>query len=107
MIGKKRKILALVTVLLSAILSVVGFFVLPSRATVNISFGGQAEYHSKIVVLAVPLMITLVSSIIYGKYDGIFKKETASDDVMEGIKFLAFSVVGILLTLWAIIKNVL
>lgn len=104
--GNKRKLLSLGVISLSVVLTVAGFFLLPERATVNISFSGQTEYKSKIAILTVPFVLTCITSSIYFMYGKLFNKEVVKDDFKTGIKFIVFSAVGILLTLWAIINNV-
>ncbi len=101
----KRTIAFLCVTAVSAVLAVVGFFVLPEEVSVNISFRGSREYISKIPALIVPFVITFLSSSLYWKYEKFFLKEVDPSDLKMGVKYLAFAIIGDLLALWVIVNN--
>ncbi len=131
--NKKRFIIGLSVAWISIILSIICFFVLPDRVTVNISFKNEASYMDKNIAVAFPLVLSIITTQIYIRYYSIFGKKSESElkselkseeskdafqedsrnnsqnisqnNLQDGIKYLAFSVVGILLTLWILFKN--
>ena len=105
-IVKKRKIFTIIVIVISALLGTLGMLLLPPRVTVNLSFSGESSYMSKYVALVVPFAISVFSALMYKGYEGIFQKKIENDDWKSGIKYLLFSIVGIVLALWVIFKNI-
>ncbi len=69
----------------------------------------------KSIAVAFPLVLSMISSQLYIRYHSIFEKKSDSnektqdnlqDNLKEGIKYLVFSAIGILLTLWVLFKNI-
>ena len=104
--ANRRTFLSLCVFTLSAILTVVGFFILDEKVTVNISFQQKTEFISRELALFVPFAITVLSGLMYWKYGKVFGVDVDEKETKVGIKYLCFSVVGVLLILWVIINNV-
>lgn len=102
----KRTVLAIIVASASVVFSVLGFVLLPERVTVNLSFNDTLSYMNKYVAVFFPLAISLCTVGLYNGYGRIFGKQIDKSDFKSGIKYLAFSIVGLLLTLWVIIRNI-
>ncbi len=102
----KRTVLAIIVASASVVCSVLGFILLPERVTVNLSFDGTLSYMNKYAAVFFPLAITACTASLYNGYGRIFGKEIDKADWKSGIKYLVFSIVGLLLTLWVIIRNI-
>lgn len=103
---KKRNIFTIIVIVVSALLGRVEIILLPSRVTVNLSLSGEASYMNKYAAIILPFAISVSCALLYKGYEGIFQKKIDSDDWKSGIKYLLFSVVGIVLALWVIFKNI-
>ncbi len=103
---KKRVVFSIIIAVASLALSVLGLFLVGNRVSVNLSFSGEMAYMSKYTAFAFPFAVTLLSSALYGMYGKVFQKPVDENDVKSGIKYLAFSVIGILLTIWVIVRNI-
>lgn len=101
---------AVVSILLSVVplaLAVVGFFLLPQRVVIKISFDDAVEKSDKIFSLAIPLLISLVGSLLYFNFGKIIKKEISENDLKSGIKYLVISLVGTALSVYLLVRNLL
>ncbi len=71
---RKRVLIGAIVALISVILSVVCFILLPDRVTVNISLKGEASYMSKYIAIMFPLALCIITLWIYVHYHSIFNK---------------------------------
>jgi hypothetical protein len=104
--SKKRNVLTAVCVALSGVLSIVCFLLLPDRVTVNINISNEQSYMNKYVAVCFPFFLSVITSVLYNGYGKIFNKEIDAGDWKSGIKYLVFSFVGVLLSLWVLLKNI-
>mgnify|MGYP003293591639 CR=1 FL=1 len=103
---KKRIVFSVIIAVASLVLSVIGLFLAENRVSVNLSFSGEMAYINKYTAFAFPFAVSLFSSFLYGMYGKIFQKSLDENDVKSGIKYLVFSAVGLLLTVWVIVRNI-
>ncbi len=104
--NKKRNALTVLCVVSSAILAIVGLFLMPDRVTVNINVSGERSYMSKYIAAAFPFLLSVGAAALYNCYGKIFSKEIDSEDWKSGIKYLVFSLVGVFLSLWMFLNNI-